>query len=236
MKKRTFLIAALGFLALGSMLYAADEYVVNHVVGEHCIETYPHTAAEIAALEPSPRAGMRYYSSEIDDYLFNDGSGWRRLKNLSEPMDWDAVAGGESPAEVELGDMVSFEFRDGFEESTTGNMQVPLAIDLTINPVLVIQFGVTKAGDASQAVQLRLNIKYIAEGELATKANDESLLHTVDITNTLEAIHTEEFTLDRTKIAVNDRISFRLTRLDNADPDTFTGDIAIIELGRFDFN
>lgn len=100
-------------------------------------------------------------------------------------------------------------------------------MDLTVNPVIQIPFVVTVVGAASANVQMRLTMRYIATGELTTKAADETLLQTVAVTNTLNIMNTMTFTLNAALIAAGDVMNFHLERLGSDAADTFTGRIGI---------
>nr|NIM21277.1 hypothetical protein [Candidatus Latescibacterota bacterium]NIO77481.1 hypothetical protein [Candidatus Latescibacterota bacterium] len=80
----------------------------------------------------------------------------------------------------------------------------------------------------------RLNVKYIATGELSTKANDETLDQTVAVTDTLDSRQQMTYTLDKSLISSGDYVSLRLERIHSDPADTYSGNIGIAEIGEFD--
>jgi hypothetical protein len=109
-------------------------------------------------------------------------------------------------------------------------------MDLTVNPTITIPFVVTVVGAASANVRMRLTMRYIAVGELTSKAADETLLQTVAVTNTLNIVGSMTFTLNASLMAAGDVLNFHLERLGTDAADTFTGRIGIdARSSRFDF-
>jgi len=147
---------------------------------------------------------------------------------IPEPIDWDAGAGGASI--VISGNFSTFEMTDANEKDVVGDFHIQSTIDLsTVNPALKVCFVTIGAGSSNANVRLKLEVTYIAVGELTTKTIDETLLITKAVINTVHQMHVVTFTLDRTKMALDDSVSFRLVRLGNDAADIFTGRIGIIE-------
>lgn len=96
-----------------------------------------------------------------------------------------------------------------------------------MNPTITIPFVITVVGAANANVRMQLTIRYIAVGELTSKAADETLLQTVAVINTLNQMHSMTFTLNAALIAADDVINFDLQRLGSDATDTFTGRIGI---------
>ena len=134
-----------------------------------------------------------------------------------------------SPCEVTLGNMPVFSLENGATMGVVGHTGLPDDIDLsTDNPIVHMAFAISATGGGSN-VRFSLEMKYIAVGELVTKAPDETLLLTKAVINTINELHTVMFTLDRTKIEATDHIEFHLERLGSAGPDTFTGAVGVME-------
>lgn len=126
--------------------------------------------------------------------------------------------------------------RDGQTDGVASSFLVPRNMDLTVDPILQVPFVVTQAGGGGNGnVRMRLTVRYIAVGELTTKAADETLLQTVAVINTLNQMHLMTFTLDSALMAAGDVINLHLERLGTDVLDTYTGRIGIVEHGRFDF-
>jgi len=152
----------------------------------------------------------------------------------STVFDFDADTG---TTETTVDDVVAFSFpKVGPVRSIIGSEQLPTGIDLSaIDPDITIHFVITSTGGGSADVRFELEATYIADGELTTKAIDETLTQDVTVTDTLKTQHSVTFTLDRTLMSLNDVVRLKLSRL-NSDPnDTYTGDVAAYERARFEF-
>lgn len=100
-------------------------------------------------------------------------------------------------------------------------------MDLTVNPTITIPFVITQVGAANANIRMQLTMRYIAVGELTTKAADETLLQTVAVINTLNQMHSMTFTLNAALMAAGDVMNFLLERLGSDGADTFTGRIGV---------
>lgn len=109
-------------------------------------------------------------------------------------------------------------------------------MNLAVDPIVQIPFVVVLAGAASANVRMRLTCRYIAVGELTSKAADETLLQTVAVVNTLNRMHLMTFTLDSALMAAGDVLNLHLQRLGTDALDTFTGRIGIDQTARFDYS
>lgn len=166
---------------------------------------------------------------------------WRRVPVSTDsvpmnalPFDWDSnpVA---PPVEVVSGDILTFEFQDaGPIRSVIGAVNYPNNQAPIFNPVLIVPLVVTVTGAGNGNVVLRLHAKYIASGELTTKADDETINMTVPLINTLHQKHEVEFVLDKTLISAGDYVSFKLERIHTDAADTFTGRFGVTEIAEFD--
>ncbi len=133
------------------------------------------------------------------------------------------------PSEVTTGDLLAFELTNGATKAVLLDSHRPVDMSLVVNPVIHFHFVVTNTGSGNGNVRFQLAIKYIADGELTTKANDETLLATVAVINTLNEHHSHTFTLDVSLITAADRhFSFKLERLGADVLDTYDGAIGIL--------
>lgn len=156
------------------------------------------------------------------------------LPGSADMFDWDASP-SKPPPEVESGDILTFEFQKGGPiRAVIGAIQYPVNRAPVVNPQLIVPFIVTTTGAGNGNVLWRLHVKYIAVGELSTKADDETLDIAAPVVNTLNRFHQTFFTLDRTKIAVNDYVSFSLERQHGLAGDTFTGRVGATEIAQFE--
>ena len=123
--------------------------------------------------------------------------------------------------------------------TTTGistQVVTPKAMDTATDPILQIPLWVHMTGAASANVRLRLEARYIANGEQVDKTVDETILQTFPVTNTGDELHLTSFTLTGSLIALSDTINLHLERLGSDAADTFTGQIAIVKSARFDYS
>lgn len=153
-------------------------------------------------------------------------------KNRAALIDWDGDATG--PIEVTVEDMGTIELPDGAVKGVIADHIISSIVSLSIDPILTVRFVINITGGASQNVVLRLIARYIASGELVTKAADQTLTNTVSIINTANQLHTTTFTLDRTLLAASDNVTFHLERLGTDGADDFTGAIGIEEHSRIE--
>jgi hypothetical protein len=131
------------------------------------------------------------------------------------------------------GDSISFELPDGSTKAVVGHAPLPSGIDFTGHFRLVVYYAVSTPGPGSGNISLRGNFKYIAVGELMTKANDETITLLSGVTNTDDRLHRVEFNLNPSLMAENDFMSCKIERLGLTD--AYNGNIAILEVGRLDF-
>lgn len=133
------------------------------------------------------------------------------------------------PAEVFNNDVKVVALPDGATKGVVVTLPISGGADLAINPTLTIGLVITGAGAASANVKIDLDIKYIAPGELTSKADDENLSNIVAITNTIDTVHTTTFTINASLAAAGDIASLNITREGGDAADTFTGEIGIIK-------
>ena len=172
---------------------------------------------------------------------------WLRMKgvtfddiNDSESVLWKADP-ATGPSEVLTGDLIAFELPHGAEKAVVADFLIPERMDFTTNPRLIWGFVPRNGPDVPGNARFRLQVRYIAETELTTKAIDETIITTEAVIDTNDRIHLigespgNEYELDGTKMAQNDYIGFKLTRLGNDVLDTYQKDTAIIARARLDF-
>jgi hypothetical protein len=84
---------------------------------------------------------------------------------------------------------------------------------------------------------MRLTCRYIANGELTSKAADETVLVTQPVVNTDKIMGQISFPLNAALMAASDKINLHLERVGNVDPpDTFTGSVGIVvDSSRLDY-
>ncbi len=163
-------------------------------------------------------------------YLSSAGS----LASPTKVLDWDRDP-SSGPPEVLSGDILVFEFQDGGPiRGVISAINYPFGSAPVTNPIVVIPFFVTSTGAGDDDAVFRLNVKYIATGELSTKANDETLDQTVAVTDTLDSRQQMTYTLDKSLISSGDYVSLRLERIHSDPADTYSGNIGIAEIGEFD--
>lgn len=160
---------------------------------------------------------------------------WQRFatglgNDTSADIDWDPNKTA-SPVERQIGNVLCFEMKKSQTKAVIGSDVMPFTINLAQNPTLRVPFTILNTGTAGN-VRFKLEATYIAVGEQTDKTPDETIIKSKAIVNTLEEQHEEIFTLDKTKIEVNDFISLNLIR-EGPDPaDTFGGDIGILKRGQ----
>jgi hypothetical protein len=159
---------------------------------------------------------------------------WRQVTltptALSEPATWYADP-ASNPSRVNEDQVWTFEFPDGSVKGVVTTKRTPTNMVFTQNPILRVPFIVTTTGAASADVRMRLTCRYIANGELTSKAADETLLLTQAVTNTDKIMGEMTFTLNAALMAAADKLNFHLERLGTDGADTFTGSIGILEAG-----
>lgn len=156
--------------------------------------------------------------------------------SVSDGLFWIIdLSGGPIANFVQSGYSSGLEFPVGVPSSIVTNFILPIETSLTVNPVLRCSYFVSTNGLGNGDIRLRLNCKYLASGDLATAANDEILLQTIPIIDTLDLTGDFSFTLNSALISTNDVISFQLERLWGDPADTFAGSIAVIFESRFNF-
>lgn len=148
---------------------------------------------------------------------------------------WKADA-ATNPSRVSEDQVWAFELTDGTTKGVVITLFTPAGMSFATNPIVNIPFIVTVPGAASANVRMRLTCRYIANGELTSKAPDETLFQTVAVVNTDKRMDVMSFTLDAALLAPGDKINLHLERLGADGLDTFTGSIGILEdSSRFDY-
>ncbi len=115
------------------------------------------------------------------------------------------------------------------------NFELPDGIDLTtVDPVVVVNVATSQEDDGATngTVLFQLTTRYVADGELLDKVIDETL--TPDgaqptIIDTLTIQQQITFTLDRTKIAVDDVLTFQFENLGGG---TYLGKVGVIRTAK----
>jgi len=153
--------------------------------------------------------------------------------NTSEPVGWSEDSGGGAN-EIYSNEVIVWELRDNVTDGVSLSILIPNGMSLAVNPVISIPFVVTVAA-ANGNVRMSLTMRYIAVGELTTKAADETLLQTVAVVGTLNRMHLMTFTLNAALMAAGDVLNFHLQRLGADALDTYSGRIGIVDNSRFDF-
>lgn len=171
-------------------------------------------------------------------YFQSDGTTWRIIalyKAQSLSFEWDADP-ATNPSRVSNTQVWGYELPDGSTKGVVTTFDLPKNTGLVVSPVVRIPYFVSVLGAASANVRMRLTARYIADGELTSKAADETLLQTVAVTNTLNRMDEMSFTLNAALLAQSDKVNLHLERLGADGADTFTGAIAIVEdAGRMDY-
>ena len=164
-----------------------------------------------------------------------DKAAFDNLKLRSVVVDWDNGIG--SPVtEYESGDTFCFVLNNAITSGVKANLPMPRDISLaTTNPIVNVRYVVSQNGAGNGDVRLQLTCRYKAVGELLSAAAEQTLLATSAVTDTVDQLHEQQFTLDRSLMAAGDSLSFDLSRLGGDGADTFTGRIAIVEVGRMDY-
>lgn len=154
----------------------------------------------------------------------------------SETIEFDADP-ATGPSQVFTGDIISFELPNAAEKAVVTDFPLPDNFDTSKNPTVIIGFVPAVVAGANGNVRLKLEARYIAEGELTTKAFDETIFLTQAIIDTPDEIQVHAiFTLDASKMAALDHNSLKITRLGNDALDTYGNSIEVLRHGRFDFN
>ena len=144
--------------------------------------------------------------------------------------EWVPDNGGPNEVFISGTDAFVYEIVSG--KGVVLNLELPENVDLAVNPVLEILYAVSATGGAGGTVAFALDAKYVAAGtENLNKVDDEALTSTPTVTNTLSRLHRLTFTLDRTKLAAGDGMTFHLQRTGG----TFDGDIGIFRNAKFRF-
>jgi hypothetical protein len=133
-----------------------------------------------------------------------------------------------------IGDLHVLFYADNNDEKATFDYYALKRIILTnINPEIKLttystDLPVVAVGDA---IRWKLEVRYIAVGEQATKAVDETLFITQILTNLGEDTRQDElkFTLNKALMADQDSILFSLTRVSSDGADNYSGDVAVSE-------
>jgi len=155
------------------------------------------------------------------------------ILNDSEPFDMESSPG--SAPEKFSGNLLIFQFRNNFDDECSGNSDMPREIDLAVDPVLRFNCAIHQAGSGNADVRIMLEIQYLSDGENTGDAADETLLQTVPVIDNVGEIGSFFFTLDGTLMSQDARVVILLSRLGSDVLDTFTGDIGIAEVARWDF-
>jgi hypothetical protein len=170
-----------------------------------------------------------------DQVIRKNSTGWFCINDTriaSEVFDWDA---GTGTITDESGDLLIFEFPNSQTRSVVGNLILPKEMVMTTDPVLTVQYTVVAPVGVTGNARLEMHVKYIAVGELTTKADDQTFIFDQPVTGTLNLLQVFNRTLNSSLMAESDKLSIRLTRIGTDANDTFTGTLAIIELSRFDY-
>jgi hypothetical protein len=141
-----------------------------------------------------------------------------------------------SPATViTVNDVGGVRFVDGQTRSARGQRHITSVIDLTVNPVLSVSIIVSSTGSGNGNADFTVEARYFADGELTSKAADETLPLVVAITNTLGRRHVVTTPLDRTKMGSGRLVHFKVTRAGSSGVDTYDGDLMLTRTGLISF-
>lgn len=134
-----------------------------------------------------------------------------------------------------IGDVSVTLFNPVLSEKATYGFHIPLrAILTTINPQISFLVYSTVAPTApNKDVRWKLDARYIAEGELATKTPDESLLFTQSLSILTSNTRQVDlvFTLNKALITDKDDAILTLTRIGGDAADTYADDVGVGKAG-----
>lgn len=125
-------------------------------------------------------------------------------------------------------------FPDAALNGGEASVELPEDVDLTKPVTLQFDLYVTSAGAGDADVALDIQLRYLGDGELATKALDENPAFgelTIPIIDTVARRHRILLALDTSKLSKTRRISVDLQRAGTATPDTFTGVVGLAKQG-----
>jgi len=127
---------------------------------------------------------------------------------------------------VTSGEIQVEEMADAATTGVVASVKLPSNSDLTTNPQIIFSLVTTVTGVAGD-VRFEATLRYVADGELTTKAADETILLTNTAINTADAMDSITFTLNGSLMAAGDFAFINLRRLGLDAADTFTGRVAV---------
>lgn len=135
--------------------------------------------------------------------------------------------------------IIGFSFADsGAAKRALSQVHTTSPLNLQVNPQLHFDLYTAFSGGNPGAgnAEIELAIKYIASGEAASKAVDETLTQTVAMSGGAKFTKSSViFELNKALIADNDTISIVISRLSNNANDTYGGDILIGKFATLQF-
>ena len=138
--------------------------------------------------------------------------------------------GGGAAASGQIQDVPCILFETNKDQIVYMSNEIIPEIDLSsVNPILRLHWLINGAASAGkETARLELKIRYRADGEAWDGVYDETLTQDIEIPlgTAYERGHTD-FTLDRTKMASNDGVSVKVTRLGLHGSDDYDSDFGL---------
>ncbi len=129
-----------------------------------------------------------------------------------------------------MGDTPVLTYDDTGSEYSLVAFRLPADMDLTANSTMRVSLAPVSAQSVGSAMTFEMDIKYVANGEALSKADDESLSNDITVSNTAAILTSSDYTLNASLMAANDLVSIRLIRNGGAGGDDRNGDGGIVLL------
>jgi len=153
---------------------------------------------------------------------------------ISYPVSYEPFGGA---SELTLDDIPGFELADSVDDKgVTFSLPLSPGFNLSTNPKVDFDIFVFATGAGNANAYFELAVKYIAAGELTSKANDETLnatLAIVDVDSERQSLLS--FTLNTSLIVNSDSLVAVMRRLGNDVLDTYTGKLMVASGGAVEF-
>lgn len=141
--------------------------------------------------------------------------------------------GGSAASEGQIQDAPVILFNATQDQEAFIANHIRPAVDLSsVNPKIECHFiaAATAAGVGTETARFQLEIRYRADGEGLDGAYDETLTIDIDLPTGVAFVHFhQDFTLDRTKMAVRDCMTIRIVRLGTHGNDDYDDSVGFAQ-------
>ena len=197
------------FSLAGTEIIDSSRNISDAETSQHLIGTRSYTNYEGRTLDIGD--SVNYTEFQSDGTKITHGTARKTKIYQLLPRDFmSPTAGGAELYRVYH--TPTYRFDDATDERIVTTFRIPNDIDLTENPTCRISLAPYSTQTVGSDFRFFIDMKYIGNGEVINKANDERVEGTITVSNTAYTSTYLDLTLDASLISSNDLIGLELTR------------------------